>query len=1179
MRTLKKTLSLVLVVAMVLGLCVVGASAKNAVDDFTDADKIGAAYTEAVGVMTGIGVIKGMGDGTLSPTGNYTRAQAAKIITYMLIGEKAAESLVCTTAPFEDVAANHWAAGYIAFCVEKGIINGMSATTFEPEGQLTGFQWAKMLLCAVGFGSQGEFTGNSWSLNTAFVAHRVGLFDGDLAGADHVALQRQQAILYAFNVLTTVPQVTYAPGITGYIEGVENYKPVTDLGKTLGESIYKLASVTGIIVDNEALNAPATVVNAKAEYNAYAPNTVSVKANTGLDMMYHAARIWYVEGTKANTGVFVLDLAKVETTNCPTTLPAKDVYNIGKEVVGSVAYQYDKVDNSAVDAGTANVVLYYKWARLGARVEVKSTTVIDSVTVANSAIKTDISAINKDDPIIYLKGESTTTDNAGWHVYAPSATSGTVTSLSDKGVITLSDGTKLSPSNIVGAGRAEALVRIERILTGIIHDAPTYYFTLDTHGHYITMTEDPYRTVALYTGSWKLTSSHDAWSTSVQYAAQFVDVKTGAVKVVPVRNTWVANNASLQHKGYFDITDELFGDATYAPHAVNESDNYYGGSYAIVNDVDSIGVSSYTFWANDTANRINVAVPTTVNGVTTWRADGVRFNDETVTFIIVNGTGDTLTVDTYTGVAGLIEGYAKKTGLPITRVTLRNMALVVNDEAAGNKSASVIFAYDAATATGGVVFFPTDVEKWSLVTDSYYQYDFAYLNGEKSVGNIKISRRAALAGTVAGVSMNNGLNPDIERGFYFYTVGEDGFCDALTRVPLQSRAVFYSDTANKIAMADGVYWINGVKVASDCKVVDTRSGAGTTVDTIDALAKLVNNNNYTGPVQVFYMRTSDQIDLIYVVDYNLGWISIGFDADMTGWLVDGEASTEAYESDTVVISSDALKALDNGTVVDVEFNVLPPAAADGNKVKATVKDGSIAVPVHDFVKDGTKLAEVTITGITYDVVLKNNQPEFEVRYKINDTGSSVEWENDTAVTLDVGDFLALAFVREGVAKDITATVAMNNNETPTSVGIAFNSSSTGWIKKVVPTGESITIASITASFTMTLGGKDYTAATYYNFENPVDNANKDTYQDITWVPGDEVSVVVVRSGAAIQDSDLGSLLILRTTTNGELKSVESLKDGGTNQEFTFKFVPGANVVDVVSSTGNAYWSTEKFESD
>lgn len=66
--------------------------------------------------------------------------------------------------------------------------------------------------------------------------------------------------------------------------------------------------------------------------------------------MYHAARVWYVAG-KTNTGVFSYDLAKVETTNCPANLPTKDVKNIGKEVAGSVPYQYDKVDNSAVDAG------------------------------------------------------------------------------------------------------------------------------------------------------------------------------------------------------------------------------------------------------------------------------------------------------------------------------------------------------------------------------------------------------------------------------------------------------------------------------------------------------------------------------------------------------------------------------------------------------------------------------------------------------------------------------------------------------------------------------------------------------------------------------------------------------------------------------------------------------------
>ena len=1166
MRTLKKTLSLVLVVAMVLGLCVVGASATNKVDGYEDAGKIGAAYTEAVGVMTGLGIVDGVTDTELRPENTYQRDQAAKIIAYMLLGKNKADSLSCTVAPFEDVPANHWAAGYIAFCKEQGIIDGVTETTFKPTGTLTGFQWAKMLLCAVGFGVNGEFEGDSWSLNTAKVAHTVDLFAGDLAGADHVALQRQQAMLYAFNALTNVDVVVWSEALGDYIEWYSGFVGgrFTYTG-TLGENVWKLDSVTGIIVDNEALNAPATVVNAKAEYNAYAPNTVSVKANTGLDMMYHAARIWYVAGTKANTGVFVYDLAKVETTNCPTTLPAKDVYNIGKEVANSVAYQYDKVDNSAIDAGTANVVLYYKWAKLGARVEVKSTTVIDGVTVANSAIKTDISAINKDDPIIYLKGKSTTTDNAGWHVYAPSATSGTVKSLSDKGVITLADGTTLSPSNIVGAGRAEALARIERILTGVIHDAPTYYFTLDTHGHYITMTEDPYRTVALYTGSWKLTSSHDAWSTSVQYAAQFVDVKTGAVKVVPVRNTWVADNASLQHKGYFDITDELFGDATYAPHAVNESDNYYGGSYAIVdNTISIVGDSSYTFSAADTANRIDVAVPSTFG----YSVDGVRFNDETVTFIIVNGTGDTLTVDTYTGVAGLIEGYAKKTGLPITSVTLRNMALVVNDEAAGNKSASVIFAYDAATATGGVVFFPTDVEKWSLVTDSYYQYDFAYLNGEKSVGNIKISRRAALAGTVAGVSVNKALNPDIERGFYFYTVGEDGFCDALTRVPLQSRAVFYSDTANKIAMADGVYWINGVKVASDCKVVDTRSGAGTTVDTIDALAKLVNNNNYTGPVQVFYMRTSDQIDLIYVVDYNLGWIDFGFAEGMTDWTVNSKASDEVYEDTNVVIANDDLKALDDGTTVDIAFSVSPAAAANDATVQATVEDGKVTLPVHSFVKDGTKLADVTITAVTYKVTVTNKQTEFGVCY-LNPTsdatnkGTTLD-DDHNPIVVNVGDKIRLCVFRDNVPADIEATIYLTG---AANQNIKFQGSTAtmyGWsaAEGFVPTSNTLVIEKVTAEFTLSLGDPTSSPATNYSFKsgNVDANADKITFPAI---PGSTYEFEVYRTAAADTNGE-GKLLKLTLSTDEALYSINRYSAEDSDAALNFKFVPAANTITISS---------------
>ena len=206
MRTLKKSLALVLALVMLLGLGVVGASADNALDNYTDADEIGDAYLEAVGVLTGLGIVDGMTETTIVPQATYTRAQAAKIITTMVLGVNGAKSCVASYAPFDDVAANHWAAGYIAFCKEQGIIDGVTDTTFDPEGTLTGYQWAKMLLAAVGFNANNELEGSSWSLNTARIGREVGLFDGDLAGADHTPLRREQAMLYAFNTLSGIRQ-------------------------------------------------------------------------------------------------------------------------------------------------------------------------------------------------------------------------------------------------------------------------------------------------------------------------------------------------------------------------------------------------------------------------------------------------------------------------------------------------------------------------------------------------------------------------------------------------------------------------------------------------------------------------------------------------------------------------------------------------------------------------------------------------------------------------------------------------------------------------------------------------------------------------------------------------------------------------------------------------------------
>ena len=964
MRTLKKTLSLVLVVAMVLGLCVVGASAKNAVDDFTDADKIGDAYYEAVGVMTGIGVIKGMGDGILSPTGNYTRAQAAKIITYMLIGEKAAESLVCTTAPFEDVAANHWAAGYIAFCVEQGIINGMSATTFEPEGQLTGFQWAKMLLCAVGFGSQGEFTGNSWSLNTAKVAHSVGVFTGDLAGADHVALQRQQAILYAFNVLTTVPQVTYAPGITGYIEGVVNYKPVTDLGQTLGWSIYKLASVTGIIVDNEGMGASATYVDSVVA----ADGDVKVVADTGLDMMYHAARVWYIVGTKANNGVYVYDLAKVESTTCPGKLPTT-FKTIGDKT--GKAYQLDVVDNSAIDAGKTNVVTYAVFGNMGyVDKAAKTTTVIapsygTNRTVPTTSVKTDVSAISYMDPIVYIYTESVKEDGVGLYIYAATATSGvikTVTKDNSGNIVslTLTDGTVLKISSLF----IDNSNNNEEYVLGHV-----YAFVLDTHGDVIYATKDNVRDLWVFTGDWKFDNEYNGWSSERVVSGNFANVTTGEIKAFAIRSfksDYYANigvddfsdyDAVRLRGTYYDLSATTTESGIYVATQVTAAEtasSAYAAKFVIG---DTNFVRSGNYWVDD------------------WDYNnmGMYFDPDAVVFKIGTGYGSTFEVKTCTGVAALKETFnVSANGM----LQLDNAAFTVTITESGDYRVDTVFVMiEDVESTSNYAFVPSDISynNWSTVTGDQGKYFVTY-------------KGAYLEGEAIDIVFHEKLlsGDKIVRGFYtvvkFYDAYGKEYMMLEQKVDNAANELcFYGQPTMRSTGSNGVWEFYG----PDARWW-TADGTTKIVDfTSHEIASLSELYTYitTHKVNVAYTvdPNTNKVDYIYVV--SAGWdalytVALSDKLTAAGWSIVGDtqlADEDAYAAETAGKWTVTLKNSNlTGKTTDYGFNA--NVSKDGGKtygadiMSTDLTNGTITVTfaVDQFDQDSVKTYNYTIGGLDND---------------------------------------------------------------------------------------------------------------------------------------------------------------------------------------------------------------------
>ena len=197
MKNLKKVLSLVLALAMALSL-MTAAFAADA-KDYADYGEVN--YNEAVDVMTAIGVFDGMG-GEFNPDGTLTREQAAKIITYMIMGKAEADKLVTTVAPYADVAANRWSAGAIAWCTEQGILSGMGNNRFAPTANVTGLQFAKMLLVALGYDAGIEsLTGDSWAINTATLAINADLDDGMEEVSLSGDLTREQACQMAFNTL------------------------------------------------------------------------------------------------------------------------------------------------------------------------------------------------------------------------------------------------------------------------------------------------------------------------------------------------------------------------------------------------------------------------------------------------------------------------------------------------------------------------------------------------------------------------------------------------------------------------------------------------------------------------------------------------------------------------------------------------------------------------------------------------------------------------------------------------------------------------------------------------------------------------------------------------------------------------------------------------------------------
>lgn len=241
MKNLKKVLALALTFAMAISMFASAA--------FTDAASISPDHADDVAMLVELGVLGGYEDGSFKPQNTITRAEFSKMAYTVKYGKDDAGKLFAgSTSIFKDVEGNAdvaWAKGYINYCSNQGIVGGVGGNMFNPKGNITVAQVAKMLLVILGANAEIEgYGGSNWMGNVVADAMELGVFDGWVGDPTEPATREL--------VATLMRNTIFAPVYEYNNNGVGSQKNLLgEENPTLGEKTMGLDHIEGIVVAND----------------------------------------------------------------------------------------------------------------------------------------------------------------------------------------------------------------------------------------------------------------------------------------------------------------------------------------------------------------------------------------------------------------------------------------------------------------------------------------------------------------------------------------------------------------------------------------------------------------------------------------------------------------------------------------------------------------------------------------------------------------------------------------------------------------------------------------------------------------------------------------------------------------------------------------------------------------
>lgn len=308
---------------------------------FTDSADIKA--TEAVDMLSALGVIKGYEDGSFKPEATVTRAQAAKMIfTIRNGGNDNADAFKNAPTTFTDLNGYGWAEGYIKYCQANGIIAGKSATSFDPGAKVTGVELAKMMLVTLGYdANKANLVGATWATNTLSLASENGVL-ANVSADLSAGLPRQYAAQMMYNAIQA-PTVRWSTDGNAYTDlGVDN-----NPNETMGSKYMNLTIYEGILEGSGDFNAGKDKVKVNVEKVDGRDNN---KGNTNFNFKTDVTGMYkqYVKvlsDDKNNAyGVYAVSS---ENTVATSALSNVKETTAGKVKVGDTEYRTDV--NSAYD--------------------------------------------------------------------------------------------------------------------------------------------------------------------------------------------------------------------------------------------------------------------------------------------------------------------------------------------------------------------------------------------------------------------------------------------------------------------------------------------------------------------------------------------------------------------------------------------------------------------------------------------------------------------------------------------------------------------------------------------------------------------------------------------------------------------------------------------------------------